>query len=156
MRNKASNGNLEVYAVAGTHTVVLSFDCVTKPQGLLGFAVERKDMGTGQANMADGPKCFKTVIPDPVKDSSIPRTCILCRVSWKDFTVQPGSSYVYKITPVLGKPNQLQYGPPVEVEVVAEMEWNGVGKGCISEPRCFWKPVVFGEFSQREKNIGYG
>ncbi|HNU87058.1 MAG TPA: phospholipase D-like domain-containing protein [Ferruginibacter sp.] len=126
MRNKASNGNLEVYAVAGTHTVVLSFDYVNKPQGLLGFAVERKDLGTGKRIWLMGQKCFKTVIPDPVKGQQYPTHLHPVQsFMWKDFTVQPGSSYSFKITPVLGKPNQLQYGPPVEVTVTAEKEWDG-------------------------------
>ncbi len=126
MRNKASNGNLEVYAVAGTHTVVLSFDYVNKPQGLLGFAVERKDLGTGKRIWLMGQKCFKTVIPDPVKGQQYPTHLHPVQsFMWKDFTVQPGSSYSFKITPVLGKPNQLQYGVSVEVTVTAEKEWDG-------------------------------
>jgi hypothetical protein len=125
MRNKATNGNLEVYAVAGTHTVVLSFDFVNKPQGLLGFAIERKDQKTGKRIWLVGQKCFKSIIPDPVKGQQYPTHLHPVQsFMWKDFTVVPGLSYQFKITPVLGKPDQLQYGTPVEIDITAEKEWD--------------------------------
>jgi len=125
MRNKATNGNLEVYAVAGTHTVVLSFDFVNKPAGLLGFAIERKDKKTGERIWLMGQKCFKTIIPDPVKGQKYPTHLHPVQsFMWKDFTIVPGLSYRFKITPVFGKPDQLQYGNHVEIDITAEKEWD--------------------------------
>jgi hypothetical protein len=43
-----NSNQLELYVVAATHTVVLSMDMKSKPNGLLGFAVERKDQADGK------------------------------------------------------------------------------------------------------------
>lgn len=127
MRNKAINAEgLQVYALAGTHTAVLSFDFTNKPQGLLGFAIERKDMRTGFRKWLTGQKCFQSVIPDPVPGQQYPTHLHpIQSFMWKDFTLTPGESYLFKITPVSGTASQLQYGNPVEIIVKAEKEWNG-------------------------------
>lgn len=126
MRNRNTVSDLEVYGVAGTHTAVLSFDFKTKPQGLLGFAIERKDAATGVRHWLQGQKCFKSVIPDPVKGQKYPTHLHpIQSFMWKDFTLTPGQSYTFKITPVTGTPNQLIYGSPTELELSAEREWDG-------------------------------
>ena len=70
MRTRNTENDLEVYAVAGTHTAVLSLDFKTRPQGLLGFAFERKDLTSGRRIWLEGQKCFRTIIPDPVPGST--------------------------------------------------------------------------------------
>ena len=126
MRARNVEQDLEVYAVAGTHTVVLSFDFKTKPEGLLGFAVERRDMATGQISWLEGQKCFRSQVPNPVKGQKYPTYLHPVQsFMWKDFTLQPGRSYEFKITPVRGTPVQLLYGESTAVTVTAEEEWNG-------------------------------
>lgn len=126
MRNRSNNSDLEVYAVAGTHTAVLSFDFKTKPQGLLGFAIERKEEKTGKRIWLEGQKCFKSIITDPVKGQKYPTHLHPVQsFMWKDFTLTPGESYTFKITPVFGTAAQLSYGAPTEIKVTAEKEWNG-------------------------------
>ena len=126
MRSRNIDNDLEIYAVAGTHTAVLSIDFKARPQGLLGFAFERKDLATGQRIWLEGQKCFRTIVPDPVPGQKYPTHLHPVQsFMWKDFTLVPGRSYVYKVTPVFGRPDELRYGAPVEVTVTAEDEWNG-------------------------------
>lgn len=126
MRSRNIDKDLEVYAVAGTHTAVLSFDWKTRPQGLLGFAVERKDVTTGFRIWLEGQKCFRSIIPDPVRGQKYPTHLHPVQsFLWKDFTLLPGRSYLFKITPVFGRPDALSYGEPTEVALTAEEEWNG-------------------------------
>ena len=126
MRNKSDQQALEVYAVAGTHTAVLCFDFKNKPQGLLGFAIERKNLSSGSRIWLMGQKCFKSIIPDPVKGQQYPTHLHPVQsFLWKDFTLAPKESYRFKITPVYGRPDQLQYGPPTEIDIKTEKEWDG-------------------------------
>jgi hypothetical protein len=126
MRNRSIANELEVYAVAGAHTAVLSFDFKNKPQGLLGFALERQETKTGKRIWLEGQKCFQSIIPDPVKGQRYPTHLHpIQSFLWKDFTLTPGEAYKFKVTPVLGKPNQLQYGPPEEISLTAEKEYDG-------------------------------
>lgn len=126
MRNKAINADgLQVYAVVGTYTAVLSFDFTNKPNGLLGFAIERKDLKTGFRKWLTGQKCFQSIIPDPVRGQHYPTHLHPVQsFMWKDFTLTPGESYEFKITPVYGSAAQLEYGTPVTVAVTAEIEWD--------------------------------
>jgi phosphatidylserine/phosphatidylglycerophosphate/cardiolipin synthase-like enzyme len=126
MRARNIANDLEVYAVAGTHTAVLSFDFKTKPQNLLGLAIERRDLTTGMITWLEGQKCFPSIVPTPVKGQKYPTHLHPIQgFLWKDFTLVPGRGYTFKITPVRGAPNQLQYGTPTEITVKAEEEWNG-------------------------------
>ena len=126
MRNKSTANELEIYAVAGAHTAVLSFDFKHKPQGLLGFALERQEMNTGKRIWLTGQKCFQSIIPDPVQGQHYPTHLHpIQSFLWKDFTLTPGESYKFKVTPVFGQPNHLQYGSPEEISVTAEMEYDG-------------------------------
>jgi hypothetical protein len=126
MRNRNTGSDLELYAVAGTHTAVLSFDFKHKPANFLGFAIERKDEATGKRHWLTGQKCFRSIIPDPVKGQKYPTYLHPVQsFMWKDFTLTPGQSYTFKVTPVSGTPSQLTYGAPAEIRVTAELEWNG-------------------------------
>lgn len=125
MRTKNTDHDLEVYAVAGTHTAILSIDFKAQPAGLLGFAIERKDLKTGYRTWLEGQKCFQSVIPDPVPGQKYPTHLHpIQSFLWKDFTLEPGRSYTFAITPVSGTPKSPTYGPATEVTVTAEEEWN--------------------------------
>lgn len=126
MRARNVDNDLELYAVAGTHTAVLSVDFKVRPDGLLGLAYERKDLKTGKRIWLEGQKCFRSVIADPVPGQKYPTHLHPIQgFLWKDFTLVPGRSYTYKATPVFGKPDELRYGPPTEITVTAEREWDG-------------------------------
>ena len=92
MRARNNTNELELYVVAGTHTVVLSMDMKNKPTGLLGFAFERKDGKTGKRIWLYGQKCFQSVIRDPVPGQQYPTDLHPVQsFLWKDFTVKPKS-----------------------------------------------------------------
>jgi len=121
MRASNNANELEIYAVAGTHTVVLSLDMKTKPTGLLGFAFERKDDKTGQRTWLCGQKCFKSVIADAVPGQQYPTYLHPIQgFLWKDFTVLPGHSYTFKVTPVFGQPLKPEYGDSQQLQIATE------------------------------------
>src|SRR5947207_430905 len=68
MRRKKTTSGLELYAVSGTHTVVLSLDMKAKPDGLLGFAFERVETKSKKRIWLYGQKFFHSVIPIDPKD----------------------------------------------------------------------------------------
>jgi phosphatidylserine/phosphatidylglycerophosphate/cardiolipin synthase-like enzyme len=126
MRAKNSDNELEVYAVAGTNTVLLSMDMKNKPTGLLGFAIERKENKTGKRIWLYGQKCFASVIADPVAGQQYPTHLHPVQsFLWKDFTVEPNNSYTYKVTPVFGEPNKPEYGDYEELSVTTESHIKG-------------------------------
>jgi hypothetical protein len=121
MRAKNDVNELELYGVAGTHTVVLSLDMKNKPVGLLGFAFERKDNKTGKRIWLNGQKCFQSVIPDPVPGQQYPSHLHpIQSFMWKDFTVDPDNLYTYKVTPVSGTPLKPEYGDSAELQIKTE------------------------------------
>ena len=92
MRARNIANELEAYAVAGTHTAVLSFDFKTKPQNLLGLAIERRDLTTGRIIWLEGQKCFQSIVPNPVKGQKYPTHLHpIQSFMWKDFTLVPAS-----------------------------------------------------------------
>ena len=121
MRAKNSSNELELYIVAGTHTVVLSMDMKKKPVGLLGFAIDRKDLNTGKRIWLYGQKCFGSVIKDPVPGQQYPTHLHpIQSFLWKDFTTEPNRRYEYKVTPVFGEPKKPEYGESETIEIATE------------------------------------
>jgi hypothetical protein len=126
MRARNTSSNLQVYGVAGTHTAVLAMDFATRPEGLLGLAFERQDLASGRITWLEGQKCFKSLVPAPVPGQKYPTHLHPVQgLFWKDFTLQPGRSYRYKVTPVFGSPASPAYGPATELTLAAEPEWDG-------------------------------
>lgn len=121
MRTNQTPNQLELYVVAGTHTVVLSLDMKNKPTALLGFAFERKDQASGKRIWLYGQKCFKSVISDPVPGQQYPTHLHPVQsFLWKDFTADPDHAYSYKVTPVFGSPTKPEYGDSETVDVKTE------------------------------------
>jgi phosphatidylserine/phosphatidylglycerophosphate/cardiolipin synthase-like enzyme len=126
MRTNNTLNQLELYVVAGTHTVVLSLDMKSKPTGLLGFAFERKDGATGKRIWLYGQKCFKSVISDPVPGQQYPTYLHPVQsFLWKDFTADPDHAYSYKVTPVFGTPTKPEYGDSETIDVKTEPNVKG-------------------------------
>jgi hypothetical protein len=121
MRAINNINELELYAVAGTHTVVLSMDMKNKPDKLLGFAFERQTLNDGKRIWLYGQKCFQSVIPDPAPGQQYPTHLHPVQsFLWKDFSVEPGRSYRYTVTPVFGSPQKPEFGTGETIEVTAE------------------------------------
>src|SRR3954469_22487021 len=115
MRRKKTRSNLEIYAVAGTNTVVLSLDMKTKPAGMLGFAFERVETKSQKRIWLYGQKFFGSVIPiakkdlHKVKGQKYPTHLHPVQgFLWKDFTVDPDVEYTYIVTAYTGTPQSMQ------------------------------------------------
>ena len=127
MRFKSTSANLKIYALAGTHTILLSMDMQTVPDKFLGFAFERTQPDTGQTTWLYGQKCFKSVVPNPVPGQQYPTQIHPVQsFLWKDFTASPGQKYTYKITALSGTSNQITYGETATIAVETENYISGV------------------------------
>jgi hypothetical protein len=120
MRFKSTANNLKIYAVAGTHSVLLSFDLQAVPADLLGFALERSD-SAGKTIWLSGQKCFSSVVPNPKPGQQYPSHLDpIQSFLWKDFTADPGMTYQYKVTAVTGTPTKMDYSNTATVTVSTE------------------------------------
>src|SRR5213594_1776996 len=96
MRRKKTSSSLELYAVSGTNTIVISMDMKAKPSGLLGFAFERVETKSKKRIWLYGQKFFGSVIPiekkdlGKVKGQKYPTHLHPVQsFLWKDFTAEP-------------------------------------------------------------------
>ena len=132
MRRKKTNSDLELYAVSGTHTVVLSMDMKKKPDGLLGFAFERVETKSKKRIWLYGQKFFRSVIPIETKDLKKvkgqkypthlhPVQSFL----WKDFTAIPGTEYTYLVTAYRGTPKNLKIYRTGQITIATEPHLKG-------------------------------
>lgn len=62
MRRKKTSSNLELYAVSGTNTIVLSIDMKAKPSELLGFSFERVETKSKKRIWLYGQKFFGSAV----------------------------------------------------------------------------------------------
>lgn len=132
MRAKKTTSGLELYAVAGTHTVVLSIDMKAKPAGLLGFAFERVETKTKKRIWLYGQKFFGSVIlinkKDLAKVKGQKYPTHLHPVQgflWKDFTATPETEYTYLVTAYKGTPKNLQIYLTEEITISTEPHIKG-------------------------------
>jgi hypothetical protein len=132
MRRKKTSSGLELYAVSGTHTVVLSMDMKTKPAGLLGFAFERVETKSQKRIWLYGQKFFQSVIPiaqkdlKKVKGQKYPTHLHPVQsFLWKDFTATPGTEYTYIVTAYNGTPKNLQIYLTETITIATEPHLKG-------------------------------
>lgn len=104
-RSRAAAGG-RVYAVAGTNTVSFGIDATAATrERLLGFAVERVDVESGERHWLPGFKVFRSLVPQPVPGMRVstfdhPMQSFL----WDDFTCVPEHRYTYRFLPLQGAP----------------------------------------------------
>jgi phosphatidylserine/phosphatidylglycerophosphate/cardiolipin synthase-like enzyme len=127
MRRKKTSSNLELYAVSGTNTVLLSMDMKTKPAGMLGFAFERVETKSKKRIWLNGQKFFRSVIPidekdlKKVKGQKYPTHLHPVQsFLWKDFTTDPDTEYTYLVTAYNGTPKNLQIYATEEITIATE------------------------------------
>ena len=127
MRRKKTGSELELYAVSGTNTVVLSLDMKSKPDGLLGFAFERVETKTQKRIWLYGQKFFGSVIPiakkdlPKVKGQKYPTQLHPVQgFMWKDFTVDPDTEYTYLVTAYKGPPQNMQVFVKETITITSE------------------------------------
>ncbi|MCH7736745.1 MAG: hypothetical protein IH872_05010 [Chloroflexi bacterium] len=117
MRIKETNQEISVHAIAGTHVVLLGLDATTDARkGLLGFTITRQE-GDKKAFALSGGRVFKRDSElDWLKSDKAPIQAFL----WGDYTVEPGTKYVYTVIPVYGSDDALKPGKSIAVTVSTE------------------------------------
>ncbi|MEP6514478.1 MAG: phospholipase D-like domain-containing protein [Parafilimonas sp.] len=127
MRKRNKQHGLEVTVVAGTSAVILSFDMSQEDaRGLLGFAIEREDHTEDERYFLKGFKYFEetakkvgegqlfTTYEHPVQS-----------FMWEDFSVKSAHDYSYRVIPVFGKPQKLEYGKECTLRFTTPSEETG-------------------------------
>ncbi|PUB81656.1 MAG: hypothetical protein DBP02_17740 [gamma proteobacterium symbiont of Ctena orbiculata] len=123
MRAFKSNKNISVYAIAGTHVVLLGINASDEARrGLLGFTIEKKGATGDFKPLRGGSRAFENYDVEKFPDS---RTAPIQSMMWSDYTVSPDKSYTFKLTPVYGTPEQLQPGGSIQVSVKTERPDDG-------------------------------
>ncbi len=126
MRFKNEDGEIKLYAVAGTQTVLLAFDMTearTKGQ-FLGFDVSRVD-SKGNKTSLNGSKHFKSLLEDAtITDAKVKFASLIQSFFWKDYLADPGQKYSYTVRAMFGTPlnfvQQFESTIKVETEIFDE------------------------------------
>ena len=106
MRYKNEGSDLKLYVVAGTQTVLLSFDIAKEKvkSNFLGFSIERKDKD-GKITLHNGSKHFDSLIhDDTITDAKVKFASLVQSFFWKDYTADPGQTYTYTVNAMFGTP----------------------------------------------------
>jgi phosphatidylserine/phosphatidylglycerophosphate/cardiolipin synthase-like enzyme len=120
MRQRASNGDISVHGVAGTHVVLLGMNVADQASvGLLGFAIERTDHTEGEHSFLENPLLFAINDTGGSPNRSTARNPVQEFV-WGDYAAKPAHTYSYRVTAMGGTPAKLVPGPSVEVQVTTE------------------------------------
>ncbi len=120
MRFKNEDNVLKLYAVAGTQTVLLSFDIAKSKldnKNFLGFSVERKDKD-GTNTFHNGTKHFASLANNTIP--AIKNTSLVQSFYWHDYTVDPGQTYTYAIKPMFGTAINHQPGFESSIKITTE------------------------------------
>jgi len=124
MRKYVKQGSFSVHAISGTYVVMLGFNAKKDAiDGLLGFAIHRKDHTEDEQYWLKGFKTFEETEPNPTPGalfSTLEHPIQSFR--WADYTAKTDHKYTYKVVPLTGRPKNLVQGTPIEVEIETESE----------------------------------
>lgn len=105
MRFKREIGDIKLYAVAGTQTVLLAFDLAgakTKGKKFMGFSIDRVD-SQGKHRSLNGSKHFDSLINDAlITDPKVKFASLVQSFFWKDYLADPGETYTYTVQAIFG------------------------------------------------------
>ncbi|HYT67628.1 MAG TPA: phospholipase D-like domain-containing protein [Vicinamibacterales bacterium] len=126
MRKSSRNGDLSVRAIVGSYVTLLGVNVREGSpmlDGLLGFALWRKDHTDNKEGWLSGIKRFASdnEDPHPTKLTST-QTNPLQGFLWGDYAVKAGHQYTYRVVPMYGAPGALTEGNGVEVKFKTEPE----------------------------------
>jgi phosphatidylserine/phosphatidylglycerophosphate/cardiolipin synthase-like enzyme len=112
MRHKSSKKDgFQIFAVSGVNTISFAIQATeVARKGLLGFAVERRDLTEDEQYFMPSFKVFQSIIPHPNKNTHV--TTFDHPVQsfvWDDFTAKDSHEYEYLFYPVRGKPKSLDH-----------------------------------------------
>lgn len=122
MRKRNENNEVSVKAIAGTRMVLLGLNATEETaKRLLGFGIYRKEAG-GEYKPLRGGRMFPGVHSEEAIGHDSPDSCDapIQAFLWGDYVVDANRTYAYKVQPVYGTPDALQYGAAVEVTVTTE------------------------------------
>jgi phosphatidylserine/phosphatidylglycerophosphate/cardiolipin synthase-like enzyme len=132
MRVRVEGPVIACRAIAGTYVVVLAWDFLPghedKKAGLMGFAIERTELGAGgpsERYWLRGIKRFRTKDEGLAPGSLVPTADHPVQAfQWGDYTAKAGTTYRYRIVPTYGKPKllKLDFDSATEIEITAEPE----------------------------------
>lgn len=125
MHYKNEKNDLKLYAVAGTQTVLLSFDIDKSKLDnklFLGFSVERKDRD-GKITYHNGSKHFASLAGNP--DEKIKNRSLVQSFYWQDYTADPEQTYIYTIKPMFGSAADPQTQFEASIKVTTEKLHDG-------------------------------
>ncbi|HEX9897372.1 MAG TPA: phospholipase D-like domain-containing protein [Dehalococcoidales bacterium] len=126
MRERAKKGGISVHGIAGSYVVLVGMDVTEQMRkGLLGFSIERidrtederywlKGFKTFEQSASQNPGTLVSTLNNPIQD-----------FQWGDYTAKPGHTYVYRVVPAYGTPENLTHGPEVELTISTEAEDEG-------------------------------
>jgi phosphatidylserine/phosphatidylglycerophosphate/cardiolipin synthase-like enzyme len=126
-KSKKKDG-FQVFAVTGVNTVSFGITSTAAARkGLLGFAVERVDAQRKQRFFMQGMKVFRSVIPNPDKNTRVSTwDHPIQSFVWDDFTARDSFTYTYNFYPVRGQPKNLdRNAQPLSIEVTTEKLFSG-------------------------------
>jgi phosphatidylserine/phosphatidylglycerophosphate/cardiolipin synthase-like enzyme len=124
-----SNGAPTVKAYAGTTGVLLAFNLPkAKTANLLGFAIERTDLKTGQRDWLKGSLGFQGA-DHPAGASIDTKDAPIQKFRWSDYRVYEGCEYEYRVHAAHGTPSTLTLSDPTVVR--AKTHGSGDGKHTV-------------------------
>ncbi len=128
MRFKNTAKDLKLYFVTGTQTVLMSFDIDKQKLGtdFLGFSVKRESPGKPD-KFINGSKHFDSLQNDT--DPAVKNLSLVQTFYWQDYTVDPGQTYTYTISPMFGTP--LSHVPNFENSITVTTEKLQDGKHSV-------------------------
>ena len=140
----------QVFAVVGTNTV--SFGIVAAAaarQGLLGYAVARRDVGADQWRVMDGFKVFDSVVPVPTQDLRVSTSDHPVQsFFWDDFAAEPDHVYEYEFQPVKGQPGALEYPGRAMTLIAVRTEPLSARARRVLQPRSGQQPGLHPQSSE--------
>jgi len=126
---KSVNGEFQVFAVAGTHTVLMAMNCAEhRLKGLRGFGFLRKAAGETDGKWLRSLKVFRSVVPDPSQPVNGKRPVFTTEKHpvqsflWSDYTARAQTRYEFTIVPMYGAPGALQASDDDRIHLVVETE----------------------------------
>lgn len=129
MRYYNDDKELKLYAVAGTQTVLLSFDIERTKLGdnFLGFSVERIDNRktgtTVPVTYINGTKHFRSLENNP--DPTIKNRSLVQSFYWQDYVVDPEKTYTYTIKAMVGQAISPRIAFESDIVVITEKLLDG-------------------------------
>lgn len=116
---RVSKDGISVRAIPGSHSVLFGFDATDAArQGLLGFALGRRDRQSGAIKWTRGFKFFEETLPDPKPgERRSTREHPVQDFQWGDYSAPVQTTTSYVVQAVYGTPSALTYGPEIDLDV---------------------------------------